>query len=314
MTTKTPAISIVVPVFNLEGYVTVALDSILAQENYSDFEILVIDDHSTDNTFAVINGYAQKDARIKVLANQRKKGVAGARNTGFDHAQGDWIAFLDADDTWETNNLSSLSSALNEYPDADIIISDRYEIVNQGDKELLSETDPVWHKYFNAANKTGGLLRLDNPVRIFFEEGVLMRTGTCLIRKALIGRVGYCDEELKAAVDMSWFFKLAAHVDYMVYVPRPLMTYLHRSGSLTRTIPFGFYGVIAYKKMLQSPEFKLYKNHIRQQVALWSLDKTYFYRKNNNKLKAIHAAFEAVLFDFTKPEHWKNLLASLLLR
>ena len=71
--------------------------------------------------------------------------------------------------------------------------------------------------------------------------------------------MGYCDEELKAAVDMSWFFKLAAHVDYMIYVPKPLMSYQHRPGSLTRSIPFGFYGVIAYKKMLQLNEFKPYK-------------------------------------------------------
>ncbi|MDD5275575.1 MAG: glycosyltransferase family A protein [Methylovulum sp.] len=314
MTLMTPIISIIVPVFNLEDYVVKALDSILAQENYSDFEVLVIDDHSTDNTFATITEYAKKDARIKILTNQRKKGVAGARNTGFDHAQGKWIAFLDGDDTWESDNLASLTAALDQYPEAAIIIADRYEVINQGEKELLSESDPIWHKYFNDANKSGQLLRLDNPARIFFEEGVLMRTGTCLIKNDLIKQVGVCDEELKAAVDMSWFFKLATHVNYMIYVPKAVMTYMHRAGSLTRTIPFGFYGVIAYKKMLGLDEFKPYKKLIKKQVALWAFDKAYFYRKNNDKINAIGSAFEAVLFDFNKTDYWKNLLATLLLR
>jgi glycosyltransferase involved in cell wall biosynthesis len=313
MGTNIPVISIIVPVFNLEDYVPQAIDSILAQENSPDFEVIVIDDHSTDNTFAVINEYAKRDSRIKILTNQRKKGVAGARNTGFDNARGKWIAFLDGDDTWEQDNLVSLADALNQYPDANIIISDRYEII-KGERELLSESDPVWHKYFNVANKTGELLRLDNPALIFFEDGILMRTGTCLISHKLIKHAGYCDEELEAAVDMTWFLKLAVHVDYMVYVPKPLMSYLHRPGSLTRRIPFGFYGAIAYKKLLQLEEFKPYKKYIKEYIAICSRDKTYFYRTNNNKIKAIQSAFETILFDFKKNEYWKNLLASILLR
>lgn len=313
MREASPQVSIIVPVFNLEKYVTQAVDSILCQKNYNDYEILIIDDHSTDNTLAIVNELSAKDSRIKVFTNQRKKGVAGARNTGFEQANGEWIAFLDGDDIWEDCNLSALIGALSAYPDANIIISDRYEIVNQGEKELLSETDPVWRKHFEQANKSGELLRIDNPAQIFFEDGVLMRTGTCLIRHELIKQVGYCDEDLVAAVDMSWFFKLAVHVDYLIYVPKPLMVYFHRKGSLTRTIPFGFYGVIAYKKMLKLAEFKPYKKYINKQIALWAFDKAYFFRKNNEKLNAIYSSFEAVYFDFKKYEYWKNLLAAILL-
>ena len=314
MTTKTPAISVIVPVFNLEDYVSQALDSILAQKNFHNFEVLVIDDHSTDNTCVIIKEYAERDSRIKILTNQRKKGVAGARNTGFDHARGEWIAFLDGDDTWEPDNLASFMEAVCQYSDVNILSSNLYQIDSLGKKELFSEVRPVWNRYFKDANKMGKLLRIDNPIDVFFEDEVLMRTGSCLIRHDLIKQVGYCDEELKAAVDMSWFFKLAANVDYMIYVPKPLMSYQHRSGSLTRSIPFGFYGVIAYKKMLHLNEFKPYKKHIKQQIALWALDKTYFYRKNNNKLKAIQSAFESVFFDSKNAEYWKNLLASILLR
>ncbi|MCX7097482.1 MAG: glycosyltransferase family A protein [Methylococcales bacterium] len=314
MTTKIPAISIIVPVFNLEDYVSHALDSILAQENCPNFEVLVIDDHSTDNTLAIITAYSERDSRIKILTNQRKKGVAGARNTGFDNARGEWIAFLDGDDVWESYNLASLTEALNQYPDVNIIISDFYEIGRLGRKEIFSEYDPVWNKYFNIANKSGELLRIDNPVKIFLEDEVLIRTGACLIRYELVKQVGYCDEELEAGVDLSWFLKLSVQVNYIVYVPKPLMTYVYRPGSLSRRLPFDFFGVIAFKKLLHLSEFKPYKKYIKSQIAKWTLNKSMFYRKNNNKLKAIQFSVETLFFDFTKFEYWRNFLASIMLR
>jgi hypothetical protein len=140
-----------------------------------------------------------------------------------------------------------------------------------------------------------------------------LRPGACLIKYELIKQARYYDEELEVGVDMMLFLELAVLVDYISYVPKPLKCYLHRSGSLTRTIPFGLYGVIIYKKLLQLKEFKPYKKYIKQQIASWSLEISYFYRKNNNKLKAIQPALEAVLLNFKKAEHWKNLLASVLL-
>jgi len=307
-------VSIIIPVYNSADFILSALNSIESQINPPNYEVLIIDDHSTDNTLALVSAYAKEHPEIKVLTNNRNKGVAGARNTGFENAQGEWIAFLDSDDTWESDNLSSFYQATQTYPDSDIFISDRYETIEPDEKELLTETDPIWKKYFNEANRKQAYLRLDNPALVFFSEGVLMRTGICLIRRKLIEKVGYCDEDLKAAVDMSWFFILAAHVDYMIYVPKPLMNYNHRYGSLTHTIPFGFFGVIAYKKLLKYPSLELYRPYIKKQIALWSLDKTYYHRKNNEKLKAIISSFESVFYDSNNLEYWKNFIASILLR
>lgn len=309
-----PKISIIIPAYNSANFILSALNSIESQISPPDYEVLIIDDYSTDNTLAVVKAYIKDHPHIKVLSNTRSKGVAGARNTGFEHAQGEWIAFLDSDDTWEPDNLSSFYQAIQTHPDSDIFISDLYETIEPHNKEPLTKTDPIWHKHFNEANLKQTYLRLENPIQIFFTDDILMRTGSCLIRRRLIEKTGYCDEDLKAAVDMSWFLLLASHVDHMIYIPKPLLNYIRRSGSLTRTIPFGFFGVIAYKKLLKRQELAAYKKHIQKRIALWSLDKTYYHRKNNEKLKAIQSALDSVFYDYKNTEYWKNLFATLLLR
>ena len=91
-----PTVSVILPVFNVEHYVGQAVASVLNQ-TYSDFELLVVDDGSTDASLAVCGRF--RDDRIRVI-RQANRGLAGARNTGIRHARGGYIAFLDADDLW----------------------------------------------------------------------------------------------------------------------------------------------------------------------------------------------------------------------
>ena len=89
-------ISIVVPVYNTEQYLPRCLDSIVNQ-SFSDFEVLLIDDGSTDGSGAICDAYAEKDGRVRV-SHQENGGVSSARNTGLDNAKGEWICFVDSDD------------------------------------------------------------------------------------------------------------------------------------------------------------------------------------------------------------------------
>lgn len=101
-----PEISVIVPVYNAEKYISRCIDSILSQR-IPDFELLLIDDGSTDNSGALCDEYAEKDSRIKVF-HQANKGASAARNTGIDIAEGDWIVFVDADDWVDSEYLESL--------------------------------------------------------------------------------------------------------------------------------------------------------------------------------------------------------------
>ncbi len=109
-----PKISVVIPVYNKEKYVKETLQSVLNQD-FKDFEIIIIDDGSTDRSIAIAKQFSS--SKIKII-QQDNQGVAIARNTGVAAAQAEIIAFLDADDLWLPNHLSVINQLSQLYPDA----------------------------------------------------------------------------------------------------------------------------------------------------------------------------------------------------
>ena len=97
MKNKTPFLSIVVPVYNVEDYLVRCLESILSQ-SFIDWEMIIVDDCSPDNSQAIIQKYQAQDSRIRCIINQKNKGLGGARNIGISHCQGAYILFIDSDD------------------------------------------------------------------------------------------------------------------------------------------------------------------------------------------------------------------------
>lgn len=97
-------VSIIVPAYNCENYIRYTLDSLLNQ-TYTDFEVIVIDDGSIDQTFSIVNEYASTDIRVKLHKNNENLGVSKTRNYGLELASGQWIAFCDSDDAWVADKL-----------------------------------------------------------------------------------------------------------------------------------------------------------------------------------------------------------------
>lgn len=115
---KIPKVSIIVPVYNAEPYLTHCLDSITKQ-TFHDIEIICVDDKSTDNSLEMLYKYAEIDSRINIKALKKNSGVSAARNAGIDAARGKYIAFVDADDTVDLDFCDTLCKAL-EQSHADI--------------------------------------------------------------------------------------------------------------------------------------------------------------------------------------------------
>lgn len=138
MTYNHPKISVIVPVYNTEQYLPRCIDSILDQ-TFTDFELLLIDDGSKDNSGKICDEYAAKDSRIRVF-HKENGGVSSARNMGLDNALGKWVTFVDSDDWIEPKGLELLKNA----SEADIIIG-----------EILFEKDGTTSFLSNTSNKTG---------------------------------------------------------------------------------------------------------------------------------------------------------------
>ena len=109
-----PLVSVVMPSFNHARYILESIQSVLAQD-FSDFELIVVDDASTDNTREVLESIA--DDRVRFRINEHTGLPAITRNTGIAMARGEMVAFLDSDDLWEKNKLSSQLEMLRAHPE-----------------------------------------------------------------------------------------------------------------------------------------------------------------------------------------------------
>ncbi len=114
---RNPAFSIIMPVYNVEGYVSQAIKSILIQ-TYSDFELIIVNDCSKDNSLSICQKYAEGDKRIHIISLQKNGGLSNARNVGMRVMKGEYVLFLDSDDWWDANLLESVAGIVGKsHPD-----------------------------------------------------------------------------------------------------------------------------------------------------------------------------------------------------
>lgn len=173
-----PSVSIIVPVYNTAKYLHRCLDSIL-QQSFKDFEVLLVDDGSTDNSGEICDEYAAKDSRIRVF-HKENGGVSSARNVGLDNAVGEWVTFVDSDDELnfeglglDYEQLSNVDLILTAYcgkigATCELNVVEREE--NHDFKTFLSENlnygifSVVWGKFFR--KEKIGNLRFDVAMKI----------------------------------------------------------------------------------------------------------------------------------------------------
>lgn len=172
-----PLLSIIIPVYNLQDYVVKALDSIYSQQENEDmFEVIAVDDGSTDNSLTVITEYANRHTNIQVYT-QPNGGVSRARNLALQHVHGIYLTFLDADDRFAENSLSQLFRLIQCSSPADVIYCRSFVLYPSGDKELH-----LWQSHFNTKNIYNG----NNMIAVHYLNGGSVWGGlyrTCYIRE-----------------------------------------------------------------------------------------------------------------------------------
>lgn len=215
-----PTVSIIVPVYNAESTLPRCVDSILTQQ-YTDFELLLVDDGSTDSSGSLCDGYAAQDARVRAF-HQENAGVSSARNLALDRARGTYLQFLDSDDWITADATRSLVRAAVEHR-CDLVIADFYRVVG----ERLSrkgdiDEDTVLTREGYAAHM------MENPADFYY--GVLWNK---LYRREIVERHRLrMDPEISWCEDFLFNLEYIRHVRLVSAVPEAIYSYYKRKGSL----------------------------------------------------------------------------------
>lgn len=180
-------ISVIIPLYNKEKIVEKTIRSVL-QQTYTNFELIIIDDGSTDNSPTIVK--CIKDDRIKLL-EQKNGGPSKARNTGIKTAKAHWIVFLDADDELTPNALQDFIRLSEENSDADIINCTSY--IRNGEKLK------------RIGHKSTGFIK--NPFKYWFYGGLMPGTGHSMFRTSLMKRNLY-DERIRRYEDAEILFRI----------------------------------------------------------------------------------------------------------
>lgn len=173
-----PTVSIIVPVYNAQEYLRRCVDSILGQE-YQDFELLLMDDGSTDGSAEICDSYAQADSRVRTV-HKENTGVSDTRNQAISQARGTYLQFLDSDD-WITPDATKLLVRTAEENGCDLVIADFYRVVGErvSQKGDIDEDGVLTREEFAAH-------MMENPADFYY--GVLWNK---LYRGALWKSMGF---------------------------------------------------------------------------------------------------------------------------
>jgi hypothetical protein len=210
-----PKVTVVIPAYNAMRYLPETMETVLAQ-TFTNFEVLVVNDGSTDNTAEWVSQVT--DARVRMVS-QANQGLAGARNTGIINALGEYIAFIDADDLWERTKLEKQVRCLDENPEVGLVYT--------------------WTALADENGKpTGRVISSHaegNVWQQLLEFNMVCCGSTPLIRRICFDKVGLFSVELRTSEDWDMWLRMAPKFHFGV-VKEPLIRYRQHSHTLSKKL------------------------------------------------------------------------------
>ncbi|NQT03587.1 MAG: glycosyltransferase, partial [Planctomycetes bacterium] len=211
-----PLVSVVMPAYNAAEYITEAIESVLIQ-NYRNFELIVIDDGSTDNTRDIVSSF--KDDKIKYFY-QENKGLAGAHNAGIKNSKGHFLIKLDSDDVMTPDYIAKHLQEFEYHPEADLVYCDDY-LIDENSKPIRVIKRP---EYTDRKTLIRDLFHCGFPVVPF---------RTC-IRRSVFDKIGFFDENLRIAEDYDMMRRFVKYGLKIQHLPDALYLRRMTSDSLSR--------------------------------------------------------------------------------
>ncbi len=205
---KIPKVSVIVPAYNVSKYIQEALIS-LEKQTFSDFEVLIVDDGSTDDTAAVVQKFTRRDSRFKLL-QKANGGLSSARNYGISHAQGEYIALLDGDDVYHKDKLATHVARLYSRADVGVVYSASRTIRDDGKSTFITLSGkPVY----------------PNPLLALLCKNFVGHGSNAVFRRCLISEVGGFNESLRSWEDVDLWLRIAATQKWGFYREKRVLCY-----------------------------------------------------------------------------------------
>lgn len=214
---NSPRVSVVIPAFNVSDYIQQTMDS-LAKQSYQSFEALVVNDGSTDDTPEIVRSFCQADSRFRLL-DKPNGGLSSARNHGIRHAQGEYIAMLDADDMYDPAKLATHVSVLDKQPTVGVVYSASQAIRDDGQPTMM---------------RLSGKPIAKDPLKAMLCKNFIGHGSNSVFRREIIEEVGDFDETLRSSEDSDFWLRIAATGHWRFHrVPQALSLYRVRPSGLS---------------------------------------------------------------------------------
>lgn len=219
--------SIVIPLYNKEKFISETLESVINQ-TFFDYEVVIVDDSSTDKSLSIAKSFAEKDKRFKVLTVPNG-GVSKARNYGIQYSKGEYICFLDADDIWKNNYLEEAFSLLKKYGKRDFLCFGYSWFVN--DINNITRHCSLT-KYFSESDKLIDFFKYS-----VYQKSSIALTSAVIIKKQRLLDLDYCFHgDYCMGEDLDVWVRAAAN-ENIIYSNKELMLYRSfASGGLMSSI------------------------------------------------------------------------------
>lgn len=218
-------ISIIVPVFNAEMYIERCIESVLKQ-TYTDFELLLVNDGSTDNSRNICDAYAQKDKRIRVIT-KNNEGPSAARNSALKIATGEYIGFIDSDD-WIDKDMYNILVKSAQENDSDVVCSGYKYVVDSG----IINTISMCAKLENYSLTTNGVPVYEMFIRS--KRGIFNVWNKLYKRDIIKNNNIFFPNDKMSAEDCEFNLKIVKYASKYTFIPEALYNYYLSNNSLTR--------------------------------------------------------------------------------
>jgi len=210
--TTSPKLTILLPVYNAGTFLAEAIDSIL-QQTFKNFELLIINDGSSDESLSIINKFASKDSRVRVISRENK-GFIATLQEGIAIAKSDLIARMDADDIALPTRLEKQYAYMSNHPEC-MVVGCQLQIIDETGKKLHIDPRPTTNM----------------NLRLFLAYGCALSGPTVIFRKAILESVGGFDKNELPAEDYACWVKLAEKYPDNTLINLPEVLYLYRETS-----------------------------------------------------------------------------------